>query len=92
MSIDFAKYTTPEDRVAVIATSPLTDNEIWTRFAPGDLAMFQCGDLARTVNIPVPDEVAKKAAEPLAKACVGSALTIDEIRTTAAVESELGIE
>lgn len=91
MSIDFAKYTTPEDRVAVIATSPLTDNEVWTRFAPGDLAMFQQGALARTLNIPVPEAVAK-AAEPLAKACVGSALKIDEIRTTAAVESELGIE
>jgi predicted glutamine amidotransferase len=92
MSIDFAKYTTPEDRVAVIATSPLTDDEIWTRFAPGDLAMFQCGDLARTVNIPVPDEVAKKAAEPLQKACVGSALKIEAIRASAAVETELGIE
>jgi predicted glutamine amidotransferase len=92
MSIDFAKYTTPEDRVAVIATSPLTDDEIWTRFAPGDLAMFQCGALARTVNVPVPEAVAKKAAEPLAKACVGSALQIEAMRSTAKVESELGIE
>jgi glutamine amidotransferase len=54
--------------------------------------MFQKGDLSRTVNIPVPEEIAKKAAEPLAKACVGSALEAGEIRTTAAVESELGIE
>ncbi len=92
MSIDFAKYTTPEDRVAVIATLPLTDNEIWTRFAPGDLAMFQKGALTHTVNIPVSEEVAKKAAEPLAKACVGSALKIEEIQTSAAVETELGIE
>jgi predicted glutamine amidotransferase len=40
VSIDFAKYTTPEDRVAVIATAPLTDNEVWTAFKPGDLLMF----------------------------------------------------
>jgi UDP-N-acetylglucosamine 1-carboxyvinyltransferase len=45
VSIDFAKYTTPEDRVAVIATQPLTDNETWTRFAPGDLLMFQHGNV-----------------------------------------------
>jgi glutamine amidotransferase len=89
MSIDFAKYTTPEDRVAVIATSPLTDNEVWTRFAPGDLAMFQKGALQKTVNIPVPEDVAKKAAEPLCKVCVESALKIE---TSAAVETALGIE
>jgi predicted glutamine amidotransferase len=73
LSIDFAQYTTPEDRVAVIATQPLTDNETWTRFAPGDLAMFQGGDCVRTVNIPVPPEVLAKAREPLCKASQTSA-------------------
>ena len=29
VSIDFSDVTTPNDRVAVIATAPLTDNEIW---------------------------------------------------------------
>ena len=29
MAIDFAEVTTPNDRVAVIATQPLTDNETW---------------------------------------------------------------
>jgi predicted glutamine amidotransferase len=62
VSIDFAKYTTPEDRVAVIATQPLTDNEVWTRFAPGDLLMFQHGKMVAQTNVPVPPAVLEKAA------------------------------
>jgi len=65
VSIDFAKYTTPEDRVAVIATQPLTDNETWTRFAPGDLLMFQHGNVIARTNVPVPPEVLEKASKPL---------------------------
>lgn len=47
LHIDFSHYTTSEDRVAVIATEPLTDNEVWTAVQPGELLMFQCGRLAR---------------------------------------------
>jgi predicted glutamine amidotransferase len=64
MSIDFAQYTTPEDRVAVIATQPLTDDEIWTAFEPGDLLMFQDGDVAARTHIPVPSHVLAKARNP----------------------------
>ncbi len=64
VSIDFAKYTTPEDRVAVIATAPLTDNEVWTRFAPGDLMMFQHGDVIARTSVPVPQKVLDKLANP----------------------------
>ena len=32
LTIDFAAVTTPDDRVAVIATCPLTDNEEWHEF------------------------------------------------------------
>ena len=64
VSIDFAKYTTPEDRVAVIATAPLTDNEVWTRFAPGDLMMFQHGDVIAKTSVPVPQKVLNKLANP----------------------------
>ncbi len=78
VTIDFAQYTTPEDRVAVIATQPLTDNETWTRFAPGDLAMFQAGQLLCSVNVPVPADVAAKAREPLCKAAVESVLSTNE--------------
>ena len=76
----------------MIATSPLTDDEIWTRFTPGDLALFQHGALLKTVNVPVPADVAEKAREPLCKVCVESVLRAETIETTADVETELGIE
>ncbi|WP_136413732.1 class II glutamine amidotransferase [Herbaspirillum sp. ST 5-3] len=40
LSVDFSKVTTPNDRVAVIVTAPLTTNERWTQFAPGELKVF----------------------------------------------------
>lgn len=43
IAIDFSTVTTPNDRVAVIATLPLTDNEIWQQFACNELIMFQAG-------------------------------------------------
>jgi predicted glutamine amidotransferase len=43
LSVDFSRYTTPEDRVAVIVTSPLTANEAWTPFRPGELIVFVDG-------------------------------------------------
>ncbi|CAG4886082.1 class II glutamine amidotransferase [Paraburkholderia saeva] len=64
VSIDFAKYTTPEDRVAVIATQPLTDNEVWTAFEPGDLLMFQHGEVVARTNVPVPPVVLEKLRNP----------------------------
>ena len=43
--MDFAEHTTPEDRVAVIATAPLTDNERWAELPKGTLAVFGGGAL-----------------------------------------------
>ena len=43
ISIDFGTVTTPDDRVAVIATQPLTDNETWTAFEAGQLLVFKDG-------------------------------------------------
>jgi predicted glutamine amidotransferase len=63
MTVDFANYTTPEDRVAVIATQPLTDNEVWTRLEPGELVMFQDGEATGRVSLPVPAAVRIKAAQ-----------------------------
>jgi glutamine amidotransferase len=45
-SVDFSLLTTPEDRVAVIATVPLTDNERWTQIEPGSLIAFRDGEPA----------------------------------------------
>ncbi|MBL8401478.1 class II glutamine amidotransferase, partial [Accumulibacter sp.] len=43
LSIDFSDVTTPDDRVAVIATVPLTDNECWTTMPNGSLWLFAEG-------------------------------------------------
>ncbi len=43
-AVDFSQLTTPADRVAVIATVPLTDNEAWTTMAPGELLLFKDGE------------------------------------------------
>lgn len=43
LSVDFSQVTTPNDRVAVIVTAPLTANETWTRFEPGTLKVFVDG-------------------------------------------------
>lgn len=43
LSVDFSQATTPQDRVAVVVTAPLTTNEVWTAFAPGELCVFEEG-------------------------------------------------
>ncbi|MET0332982.1 MAG: class II glutamine amidotransferase [Rhizobacter sp.] len=44
MSVDFARVTTPNDRVAVVVTQPLTANESWLPFSPGELKVFVDGE------------------------------------------------
>ena len=43
VTVDFAQHTTVNDRVAVVVTEPLTSNEAWRAFAPGELAVFVDG-------------------------------------------------
>ncbi len=43
VTVDFQELTRKSDRVAVIATTPLTDNEVWTPIQPGELLVFQDG-------------------------------------------------
>jgi glutamine amidotransferase len=40
VTVDFSQVTTRDDRVAVIVTEPLTTNERWIPFAPGELKLF----------------------------------------------------
>lgn len=47
--VDFAAVTTPEDRVAVVATMPLTRDEVWTQGEPGQMWQFKKGRLVRTL-------------------------------------------
>lgn len=42
-TIDFSTVTQPGDRVAVIVTTPLTRDEVWIPFAPGELRVFVDG-------------------------------------------------
>jgi glutamine amidotransferase len=44
LTVDFSELTTPRDRVAIVATTPLTDNEAWTAIPPGTLAVFHDGE------------------------------------------------
>lgn len=44
LSIDFSRHNHLDDRIAVIATQPLTSNEAWTRIAPGELKLFVGGE------------------------------------------------
>jgi glutamine amidotransferase len=43
VEVDFSEVTTPDDRVAVIATAPLTVDEQWTELSAGELAVFHHG-------------------------------------------------
>lgn len=43
LSVDFAQLATPHDRVAIVVTEPLTADEPWTAFEPGELKAFVRG-------------------------------------------------
>jgi glutamine amidotransferase len=47
VTVDFGSLTTPNDRVAVIATEPMTTNEAWTALHPGELRTFAGGRAVR---------------------------------------------
>jgi glutamine amidotransferase len=45
ITVDFQQLTQPTDRVAVIATLPLTDDEAWAPLTPGALVAFKDGEM-----------------------------------------------
>jgi glutamine amidotransferase len=49
VAVDFSELTTPDDRVAVIVTTPLTDNETWTPIPAGTLVLFREGEPRRII-------------------------------------------
>jgi predicted glutamine amidotransferase len=49
LSVDFAAVTTPRDRVAVVATMPLTRDEMWVAGEPSTCWVFREGELAATL-------------------------------------------
>jgi predicted glutamine amidotransferase len=46
LEVDFSEVTTPNDRVVVVATAPLTRNETWEPIEQGTLRMFVDGRAA----------------------------------------------
>lgn len=53
--VDFSAVTTPNDRVAIIATQPLTDNEDWITMQPGSLWLFHEGEaVSHLATLPSP--------------------------------------
>ncbi len=50
LRVDFSRVTSPTDRVAIVATAPLTRDEAWTSGRPGDLWVFRRGALRATLR------------------------------------------
>jgi predicted glutamine amidotransferase len=46
LMVDFAPHTGSNDRVAIVATEPLTRNEPWEAMSPGQLMTFTAGAVA----------------------------------------------
>jgi len=46
VTVNLAKLNSPQDRLAIIVTEPLTTDEDWTAFKPGELKVFVDGTLA----------------------------------------------
>lgn len=45
LTVDFHAETTPDDVVSVIATEPLTDNESWQLYQPGQWKLWRNGEV-----------------------------------------------
>ena len=45
LSVNFADLTQAHDRVAIVVSAPLTSNEAWIAFEPGELKVFAEGEL-----------------------------------------------
>jgi glutamine amidotransferase len=71
VQIDFRAVTQSTDRVAVVATEPLTRDEIWHEGKPGSLWVFERGALRATLSsgkgMDVIPGVARPKASPRAR-------------------------
>ena len=66
VEVDFSQMTTSEDRVAVITTEPLTQNETWKAFKAGEMILFQAGQPIKNVITAV-KRLIREAADPSLK-------------------------
>ena len=44
LAVDFTSETTPDDVVTVVATEPLTDNELWDVHQAGEWTLWRLGE------------------------------------------------
>lgn len=51
--VDLAELNSPQDRLAVVVTEPLTTDETWVALVPGELLVFVDGNLAQSCHLPV---------------------------------------
>lgn len=51
LQVDFAQETTPQDCVTIIATRPLTKDEIWINIIENSTLIFQDGELKNNLQI-----------------------------------------
>lgn len=63
VEVDFSAVTTPEDRVAVITTEPLTDNEEWFSYQAGEMILFKDGKPIQQAYTRV-DRLEREALDP----------------------------
>lgn len=54
VSVDFAAVTTPDDVVSVIATEPLTSDEQWDTYQPGEWRLWRDGLVIASGVEPIP--------------------------------------
>ncbi|MCK8783017.1 class II glutamine amidotransferase [Roseomonas sp. NAR14] len=54
LTVDFARETTPDDVVTVVATRPLTRDERWEVLSPGAFIAFRSGDPVARRAAPLP--------------------------------------
>ena len=47
LSVDLADLNSPQDRLAIVVTEPLTTNEEWVAMQPGQLQVFVDGAIAQ---------------------------------------------
>jgi len=61
LSIDFSQHNHRDDRMTVIATKPLTSNEIWVPFHSGELKMFAEGRIGAQALRRLPSSIVTEA-------------------------------
>lgn len=66
VEVDFSQFTTAEDCVAVITTEPLTQNEQWTVYRPGEMILFKDGQPIKQQLTQI-ERLARESADPSLK-------------------------